>query len=97
MWEKEIQSFVHYLRIERGLSGHSNEAYLRDISKLATYLTPLDIPVEDIRENYRAYEVFFNSYSLKDGFPRIPRCISKARRKAANYLIPFLLMKLQQF
>jgi integrase/recombinase XerD len=52
MWEKEIQSFVHYLRIERGLSGHSNEAYLRDISKLATYLTPLDIPVEDIRENH---------------------------------------------
>jgi integrase/recombinase XerD len=52
MWEKEIQSFVHYLRIERGLSGHSNEAYLRDISKLATYLAPLDIPVEDIRENH---------------------------------------------
>lgn len=52
MWEKEIQSFVHYLRIERGLSGHSHEAYLRDISKLATYLSPLALPVEDIRENH---------------------------------------------
>lgn len=52
MWEKEIQSFVHYLRIERGLSGHSHEAYLRDISKLATYLSPINLPVEDIRENH---------------------------------------------
>ena len=39
MWDKEIQSFGNYLKIERGLSNHSLEAYLHDIRKLATYLS----------------------------------------------------------
>jgi integrase/recombinase XerD len=51
MWENEIGSFGHYLKIERGLSGHSLDAYLHDIRKLATYLTPLQTPVLDVKEN----------------------------------------------
>jgi len=51
MWENEIQAFGHYLRIESGLSGHSLEAYIRDIRKLATYLSPLQTPVIDVKEN----------------------------------------------
>jgi integrase/recombinase XerD len=38
MWDKEIQSFGNYLKIERGLSAHSLEAYLRDIQKFASYI-----------------------------------------------------------
>lgn len=41
MWEKEIQLFGNYLKIERGLSGHSHEAYLRDVRKFALYLVPV--------------------------------------------------------
>ena len=51
MWENEIQAFGHYLSIERGLSGHSLEAYIRDIRKLATYLSPLQTSVIDVKEN----------------------------------------------
>jgi integrase/recombinase XerD len=51
MWENEIQSFGHYLRIERGLSGHSLEAYLRDIGKLSSYLSPWKTSVLDVKEN----------------------------------------------
>ncbi len=52
MWEKEIQSFGHYLRIERGLSPHSLEAYLRDVTKLANYLSPLEISPFATSENH---------------------------------------------
>lgn len=38
MWEEEIQSFGYFLKIERGMSGHSYDAYLRDVRKFANYL-----------------------------------------------------------
>jgi integrase/recombinase XerD len=55
MWEKEIQLFGNYLKIERGLSGHSHEAYLRDVRKFAHYLAPslgLDFPLEKVKEDH---------------------------------------------
>jgi integrase/recombinase XerD len=53
MWEKEIRSFGHYLKIERGLSAHSLEAYLRDISKLANYLSQsgtVELALQEVKE-----------------------------------------------
>ncbi|MEY2793914.1 MAG: hypothetical protein RJA76_1906, partial [Bacteroidota bacterium] len=38
MWSQEIQLFGNFLKIERGMSGHSFEAYLRDIRKFVAYL-----------------------------------------------------------
>lgn len=38
MWEQEIQLFGNFLKIERGMSGHSHEAYVRDVRKFASYL-----------------------------------------------------------
>ena len=55
MWEKEIQLFGNYLKIERGLSGHSHEAYLRDVRKFASYLLPItgaDFPIDQVAENH---------------------------------------------
>ena len=36
-WESEIREYKNYLKLERGLSGNSIEAYLRDIAKLQQY------------------------------------------------------------
>ncbi len=55
MWEKEIQLFGNYLKIERGLSGHSHEAYLRDVRKFALYLAPVvgkDFSIDQVTENH---------------------------------------------
>jgi len=36
-WEETIVGFEHYLQLERSLSGHSVEAYVRDINKLKDF------------------------------------------------------------
>ena len=52
MWETEIQSFGDYLKIERGLSKHSHEAYLRDIQKLETYLAISPVAIDQVNESH---------------------------------------------
>ena len=37
LWANIIKNFSNYLRLERGLSHNSIEAYVRDVSKLASY------------------------------------------------------------
>lgn len=37
-WRSTIRGFAAYLRMERGLSGNSVEAYIRDSEKLATFI-----------------------------------------------------------
>ena len=78
MWENEIQTFGHYLRIERGLSGHSLEAYIRDIRKLATYLIPLQTPVLDVKEN-QILEFLKDLHSLGIEASTQSRCLSGIR------------------
>ena len=38
-WNIYLKQFRHYLKIERGLSAHSIEAYLRDVHKLLEFFT----------------------------------------------------------
>jgi integrase/recombinase XerD len=78
MWENEIQTFGHYLRIERGLSGHSLEAYIRDITKLATYLTPLQTPILDVKEN-QILDFLKDLHSLGIEASTQSRCLSGIR------------------
>jgi integrase/recombinase XerD len=44
-----VDLYLNHLRLERGLSQNSLEAYRRDIEKLAQYILPLKVPVERVR------------------------------------------------
>lgn len=45
-WDAEISDFKNYLKLERGLSDNSIEAYLRDIGKLKAYCAAPEVAVE---------------------------------------------------
>lgn len=50
-WNSVIKEFETYLRLEKGLSNNSIEAYVRDVSKLVAYLAMYDpkLSVKDIQ------------------------------------------------
>jgi integrase/recombinase XerD len=81
MWEKEIQLFGNYLKIERGLSGHSHEAYLRDVRKFAQYVAPIagnDFPVEHVKED-QVLDFFAVLHGLGIEASSQGRCLSGLR------------------
>ena len=56
-WQQALSDYKYYLKIERGLSENSLQAYGRDISKFANYLeeadikkSPLQVSEEEVRE-----------------------------------------------
>ncbi len=52
-WNDAIQDFRHFLKLEKGLSVHSVEAYERDIRKLVSYIemAELSLKPEDVDSN----------------------------------------------
>jgi len=57
MWQAYIKGFKSWLQLEKSLSNHTIEAYLRDIQKLTSYLqihekplTPADITLKDLQQ-----------------------------------------------
>lgn len=48
-WDRYITDFVSYLKIEKGLSSNSIEAYERDVKKLAEYSTQYHIEPKKIK------------------------------------------------
>jgi integrase/recombinase XerD len=47
-WELFIKQFISYLKIEKGLSSNSIDAYSRDVEKLRSFAEDLNKKVEDI-------------------------------------------------
>lgn len=52
LWSEAISSFKNYLKLERGLAENSVESYLRDVTKLSTFVQngvpPLQVSEEDL-------------------------------------------------
>jgi integrase/recombinase XerD len=68
IWEISIRGFRAYLRLERGLSDHSIEAYLLDVRKLVSFLElhELDIPPRDIQQQQlEDFLVWLNALGLE--------------------------------
>lgn len=53
-WQPHINGFSAYLRLERSLSDHTLEAYLRDVQKLASFLSwqQLDLQPEQVQPDH---------------------------------------------
>ena len=49
-WQSYIKGFKSYLQLEKSLSGHSVEAYLRDVDKFVRYmdLEGLNLNVDEV-------------------------------------------------
>lgn len=54
-WEKALESYGEYLRFERGLSGHSIEAYRHDASLLGEFMAERAVPEEVSQKDIEAF------------------------------------------
>lgn len=67
LWQNYIKGFSIFLRLEKGLSNNSIEAYLRDISKFSQYLDVinLDIPPDKVSlNNLQDFLRWINEFGL---------------------------------
>jgi integrase/recombinase XerD len=53
-WNQAQDAFSEYLKLERGLSGNTEEAYVRDVGKLKSYVSQLEQEIEpkDLQQNH---------------------------------------------
>jgi len=66
-WKNLKQGFIAYLRLERGLSEHTAEAYHRDLGKLETFLQlqQIDLPPQALKfRHLRAFVLWLNELGL---------------------------------
>ncbi len=63
-WNQAQDAFSEYLKLERGLSGNTQEAYLRDVGKLKSYVLQLEENIEPKNLQQNHISDFVQSISL---------------------------------
>ena len=85
-WNESISDYTHFLKIERGLSSHTIQSYIRDIKKLITFLDKKQIICSPIEINEDLIQEFVYQIA-KEISPRSQARIISGLRSYFDYLI----------
>lgn len=85
-WNESISDYNHFLKIERGLSSHTIQSYIRDIKKLITFLDKKQIICSPIEINEDLIQEFIYEIA-KEISPRSQARIISGLRSYFDYLI----------
>ena len=85
-WNESISDYTHFLKIERGLSSHTIQSYIRDIKKLVTFLDKKQIICSPIEINEDLIQEFIYEIA-KEISPRSQARIISGLRSYFDYLI----------
>lgn len=85
-WKEAIQDYRFYLKIERGLSGNSIQAYTRDIEKLVSFIDSNDLKKGPVSADDSLIQEFMYS-GTKDLAPRSRARLLSGLRNFFDYLI----------
>ena len=85
-WEESILDYSHYLKIERGLSSHTLQNYIRDVKKLISFLNKKKISSSPIAIKDEVIQQFIYEIA-KEISPRSQARIISGLRSYFDYLI----------
>ena len=85
-WNESISDYTHFLKIERGLSSHTIQSYIRDIKKLVTFIDKKQIICSPIEINEDLIQEFIYEIA-KEISPRSQARIISGLRSYFDYLI----------
>lgn len=85
-WNESISDYTHFLKIERGLSSHTIQSYIRDIKKLVIFLDKKKIICSPIEINEDLIQEFIYEIA-KEISPRSQARIISGLRSYFDYLI----------
>ncbi len=85
-WNESISDYNHFLKIERGLSSHTIQSYIRDIKKLITFVDKKKISCSPIEINEDLIQEFVYEIA-KEISPRSQARIISGLRSYFDYLI----------
>lgn len=85
-WNESILDYRHYLKIERGLSSHTIQNYIRDVKKLISFIDKKKITCTPIEINEDLIQQFIYEIA-KEISPRSQARIISGLRSFFDYLI----------